>query len=280
MGANLLGNRRATIIAQEQMIVHQFYGGHDIKIIPIADVHLGARECMEDRFRQFIRMVEGTPNIYLTMGGDLINNSTRSSVGSPFTEVMPPHIQKREMANILAPVRDRILCFVPGNHEMRSRKDADDCPVYDIAAKLDLEDLYREDVAYVKVQLGLREYGKGHRPKADYRPTYTLVVAHGNGGGMLPGAAVNRGQRFGYVFSGMDLLVLGHTHVPYNIKYKKINIDSRNNTVSEESFKVVCATSWLEYAGYPVQKLLSPTAFAEQTVVLSGKGKCIEICTK
>ena len=261
---------------EEKLIIHQFYGGHDITIIPLADVHLGTRECMQENFEHFISLVKETPNVYLTLGGDLINNSTRSSVGSPFTEVMPPHLQKREMANILAPIRDRILCFVPGNHERRSGKDADDCPIYDIAAKLDLEDLYREDMAYLKIQLGVPANENGTRTKGEERPTYIIVVTHGAGGGMLPGAAVNRGQRYGYIFNHMDLLLVGHTHVPYNAKYKKINIDSRNNKITAEDFKVVCATSWLDYAGYPVQKMLTPTSYADQTILLRGTEKKIK----
>ena len=259
------------------IIVHRMYGGHDIVIIPVSDTHLGSPECREEEFRRFISSVAETPNVYLTLGGDLIDNGTRGSVTNPFRATMPPHIQKREMANILFPVRDRILCLVPGNHERRSGKDADDDPLYDIACKLDLEHLYREDLAFVKIQLGIEKNEAGNRPGTYQRPTYVLVVSHGNGGGMLPGAAVNRGQRFGYVFEGMDLLVLGHTHVPYNIKYSKIRIDPRNNVVSEQPFKVLCATSWLEYGGYAMRKGLNPSAFAEQTCVLSGKNKNIRI---
>jgi len=240
-------------------------------------VHLGARECREEEFRKFVASVANTPNVYLTLGGDLIDNGTRGSVTNPFRATMPPHIQKREMANILFPVRDRILCLVPGNHERRSGKDADDDPLYDIACKLDLENLFREEFAIVKIQLGKTDYGNGIRTNSKFRPTYTCVVSHGNGGGMLPGAAINRGQRFGYIFDGCDLLVLGHTHVPYNIKYAKIKIDPHNNKVTEEYFKVLCATSWLEYGGYAARKGLTPAAFAEQTCVLSGKHKNIRI---
>ena len=33
-----------------EMIIHKFPEREDITIIPIADVHLGARECMEQEF--------------------------------------------------------------------------------------------------------------------------------------------------------------------------------------------------------------------------------------
>lgn len=259
------------------MIVRQFYGGHDVTIIPIADVHLGAEECEKEKFERFIQLVKDTPNTYLLLGGDLCNNSTRSSIGSPFTEVLRPFEQKRMMANILAPVRDRILCAVQGNHERRSNKDADDDPMYDIMAKLDLEDVYRENIAILKIQMGVPTTSGGARNNGAYRPVYHIVVTHGAGGGYLPGASINRGQRYGYIFDGMDVLVLGHTHQPNLAKYRKIQIDSFNNRVTMQDFKVVIATSWLDYSGYPVQKMLYPAAFAEQTLQLSGKTKEITV---
>ena len=105
------------------MIQHQFLGGQDITIIPISDVHLGAQEYMEQEFISFISTVKNTPNTYLVLGGDLIDNGTRNGVTNVFRATMPPSQQKKEMANILKPVSDRILCFVPGNHERRSGKE-------------------------------------------------------------------------------------------------------------------------------------------------------------
>ena len=153
-----------------ELIQHSFYGGHDITIIPISDVHLGSEECMEQEFISFIKSVKETPNVYLVLGGDLIDNGTRSGVSNIFRATMPPSQQKKEMANILSEVKDRILCFVPGNHERRSGTDADDDPVYDIAAKLDLETLYRENIAFVKIQLGNKERENGTLMEGTKRP--------------------------------------------------------------------------------------------------------------
>ena len=51
------------------LIVHQFYGGHDVTIVPVADTHLGAPECMEQEFIKFITEVKNTPDLYLILGG-------------------------------------------------------------------------------------------------------------------------------------------------------------------------------------------------------------------
>lgn len=263
----------------DEMITHQFHGGHDITIIPVCDVHLGAEECMEVEFRKFIQNVQYTPNVYITLGGDLIDNGTRNGVTDVFRATMSPSSQKREMANILEPVRDRILCFVPGNHEARSRKDADDDPVYDIAAKLDLEHLYRDSIAFMAIEMGIPKLESGALNNGEKRPIYTVVVTHGAGGGMLTGGSVNRTERFGQTISNFDLLITGHTHKPYITYIKKLVPDLRKRAVRSEQAVNISGTSWLKYGGYAAQKMLTPAAHTLQKVILFGDAKHIEVRT-
>lgn len=265
------------MLSDYEMIQHQFPGGQDITIIPISDVHLGSEDCMEQDFIKFIKQVAETPNVYLVLGGDLIDNATRSGVSNIFRATMPPRQQKAEMANILRPVADRILCFTTGNHERRSVKDADDDPVYDIAAKLDLEHLYRENIAFVKIQLGKQMTDGGSRTNGRDRPTYCIAVTHGAGGGILTGAAVNRNERFGYVLSGIDALIVGHTHKPFVTQPGKILVDTKNNKVSVLPFKVISSTSWLRYGGYAAKGMMLPSTHCLQTMTLSGHKKEITV---
>ena len=234
-------------------------------------MHLGAREFSEERWADFISNVKDTPNLYLTLGGDLINNGTRTSVSNIFDERLRPSDQKKLMANYLMPVKDRILCCVAGNHERRSGKDVDDDPCYDIMATLDLEHLYRENIAFLKIQMG-KPRGSG-----ETNPTYLLVVTHGAGGGVLSGSAINRNERFGYVMDGADALIVGHTHKPMVSQPGKIYIDKQHNKVSIKPFKVIVASSWLDYGGYAAQKMLLPSSFAKQSINLKGNVKEISV---
>lgn len=249
------------------MIIHKFPEQEDITIYPISDVHLGARECKEQEFIKFVSDIKDQPNTYLILGGDLINNATRSSVTNIFEETMRPADQKKEMAKILAPVAHKILAAVSGNHERRSGKDADDDPTYDVLCKLDREDVYRENMAFVKLQFGEQD-GSGIR-----NPTYTIVVTHGAGGGMLTSGAVLRGERFGYAIDGMDALIMGHTHKPFTTVPGKIFIDARNNKVSVKPFKVINMTSWLDASAYALQKMLLPSTHCMHTLTLRGTRK-------
>ena len=198
------------MLSDFEMIKHQFLGGHDITIIHVADVHLGSSECMEQEFIKFIKTVAETPNTYLAILGDLLDNGIKSSVTNTYKQVMSPSQAKREMINILKPAADRILVMLPGNHELRSKREVDCDMIYDMACELGKENLYRENMAVVKIQLG-KEGGQTVAGKD--RPTYTLVCLHGSGGGMT-GAGVNRAEKFGNI-SGSDALLLGHTHKPY-----------------------------------------------------------------
>lgn len=250
-----------------ELIQHQFYGGHDIVIYPIFDVHLGSPECREQDFIKFINRIAETPDAYILLGGDLIDNGTKTAVTNCFRATMSPSQQKREMANILEPVRDRILAILPGNHEKRN-KDVDDDPVYDIASKLDCEHLYRENIAFIKIQLGEEGAKNGY-----VRPTYVLVATHGAGGGMLTGSAVNRNERFGYVFDGADAIITGHTHKPFTSQPGKVVVDARNNVVSIKPFKVIVATSWLDYGSYAARYMMLPSSYCLNSLTLCGDHK-------
>ena len=253
-----------------ELITRQFDGNNDLTIYPISDVHLGAAEHMEQEWFHFCASVLDNPHAYVTLGGDLINNATKNSVSNVFEETMRPREQKKRMVEILTPIRDRILCATSGNHERRSLKDADDDPTYDIMCKLDLEDVYRENMAFLKIHIGDPRH-------AERNPTYVFVVTHGAGGGILTGAAVNRNERFGYVVDGRDCLIVGHTHKPFVTQPSKIMIDPRNNRVSVKPFKVVSSSSWLNYGGYAAQKMLLPSSHAPQVITLYGRHKAIKV---
>ena len=83
------------------MVIRKFPDRPNIKIYPVADVHLGAIECMEDKWQKFCSMIANDENAYLILAGDLINNGVRNSVGNPFEQVYRPREQKRLMIEYL-----------------------------------------------------------------------------------------------------------------------------------------------------------------------------------
>lgn len=253
-----------------EMIVRRFPDRPDIKIYPISDVHFGAIECMEEKWQKFCGMIASEPNTYLILAGDLIQNGTRNSVGTGvFEQVYRPREQKRLMVECLKPVRDKIICMVGGNHERRTDKDTDSSPAFDIAAKLDLEDLYRENIAFLKLAFG--------DSKADGRtnPAYTFAVAHGFGSSIYTTNAAMRAERFGMAIDGIDAIIVGHIHKPQEFPVAKYIVDKYNEKVTTKPFEVFVCTSWLENSGYGIQKLMQPTAFSLAHLELRGKKKAM-----
>lgn len=236
------------------LITHKF--DKDVTIYPIADVHLGAMEHAEKEWQEFLKRVE-KENAFLILAGDLLNNGVRScKFVNPFEETIRPRDAKQRMVKYLEPIKDRILCVVSGNHERRTYRDSDQDLTYDICAKLDIEHLYRENIAYMKVQCGKRR----KNGEEVYRSCYGFAVTHGSGGGIYTGAAVNRNERFGNIIDGLDCLVTGHSHKGFVSKPAKIILDLRNDSVKVCNYTVVSCVSWLNYGGYAARGMLLPAA--------------------
>lgn len=259
------------MLSDFEIISHKFPKRPNLKIYAIMDVHLGAAEHMERAWKKFCDTILDDPNAYIVLGGDLLNWGLKNSVSNVYAETLRPREAKRVMTEMLTPLKQRILVCVPGNHERRGMKEADDDPTYDIMCKLDLEHLYRENIAFVRIQMGDQD------ANGLVNPSYVLCVSHGAGGGALSGAVINRNERFAYALDGVDALIVGHSHKPMVSQPAKIKVDVRNNKVSIQPIKVVVGTSWLEYGGYAAQKMLLPTSHAAQVMTLCGKKKEIRV---
>lgn len=254
------------------LISHSF--PDSISIYPVADVHLGALEHAESEWQNFVNELLASDS-YLILAGDLLNNSVRT-VGftNPYDEKIRPREAKRLMVEYLKPLRDRILCVVTGNHERRTMKDDDQDLTYDICSKLDIEHLYRENIGFMAVSVGQRNYnGKPNN-------TYTFAVTHGTGGGIYTGASVNRNERFGNIIDGLDCLISAHVHKGTITKPAKIVIDTQNHCVSMKHYVVVSCVSWLNYGGYAAQKMLLPAQVSDpQKLTLSANRRNKKILT-
>lgn len=250
-------------------ILWHFSERADITLWLIGDVHIGAAECDEKRFKRDIETIAADPNARVILLGDIINNATKSSVSNVYEERYRPAEAKAIAAKLLEPIKDKILAAVGGNHEARSSKEVDDDPAYDIMCKLNLSELYRQNAAFIKVQIGDTK-GYGLR-----NPTYTIYATHGAGAGTTPGAGANRLQRTQAIFEGIDLFAQGHVHKAMNFYPERIRFDTHNNKVQKRTIACCIAPSYLEYGGYAMRASLPPFANVTSTITLCGDKKRI-----
>ena len=256
-----------------KIISHIFEDRPDIEIWPVFDLHCGAAEHEEERWDSFRRMILAKDNAYILLGGDLINNATKSGVSDIFLEKYPPSTQVKIVTEMLRPFaeKQRIICSLGGNHERRSEKDANYSPGYDIMCKLDCEHLYRESMAFIRIKMGV-DGGAGQR-----NPCYIIAAAHGAAGGAKVGGVANRAVDFASNLDGADIVVVGHSHKPFVTPPAKIVIDPQHGMASIRPYYVINATAWMGYGGYAAQKMLPPASIAPQVIRLYGKKKKIEV---
>lgn len=250
-----------------EVITKKIHTNKDVHLHVVGDLHAGAVEANLKGWEYFNQIILNDPMAYVIFSGDLMNNATKSSVSNCYEEVMRPRDQKIYLKEKLKPLAEsgKIIAMTSGNHENRSLKDADDSPMYDVAAKLDLEDIYRENLVLVQFLIGTNKNAN----------TYTVLVTHGDGGGALTGGGVNRFERFASQWDGIDVFYFGHTHKPFVTKPNKLVLDRNKKMAYQRNTIVMTIPSWMCYGGYALRKIMNPAhqADPDQPMFLTLGGK-------
>lgn len=237
----------------------------EIRIYPLGDTQVGSKNFDEKLFFAWRDMVEADPYGYSVLVGDMVNNGTKTSKSNTYAESMRPREQKAWLKTELYPIRHKILGAVRGNHEERSVNETDDCPLYDIMCKLDIEDLYRENLCFLNLSLGKKANGK--------QANYNIVLAHG--------ASRNKTENFSYTIDGMDVFVTGHIHRPASTFPAKLVIDPQNSCIRRVGFTNVVVPSFDRFGGYTASGLYMPQDSTKVPVVmLSGHEKEVNVLWK
>ncbi len=213
----------------------------DAKIYLVGDGHIGAREHQAKKWGNFLKFIEETPEAYVIIVGDMLNNTTRSSVGDIYDDLMNPSEQKRVLFNQLLPIKDKIVCGVPGNHESRSRKDTDMDPLYDVFVMLGIQDRYRRNACYARIKLCNDDICTA---------SYKFVCMHGK--------SVTKEEWFSLCLEDIDAFITGHTHRPRITRPAKIVFPTRGKSVYSKSFVDVVVPAWLDVGGYALRDMYRP----------------------
>ena len=236
---------------------------NELRIIPLADAHYGSQEFNETKWHGVVKRIQDEPDTYCVLVGDLIDNGLKNSLTNVFEATASPSEQKEWLYNELLPIKDKILGAVGGNHERRTQKEADQDPLYDVMCRLGIESVYRQNICFMQIKL---IYPTKEREKKQ-RYAFSFAITHGAGGGQYIGSSANRVQNFGMAIEGIDCLITGHTHKPVSFPVSKLIFV--NGAVQRKQFVVAVASSFLEYGGYPIQKLLPPAAHVTTEIILS-----------
>ena len=95
--------------------------GKDIKelhIIPISDVHIGDKLTNLKLLKECLRRIKEEENTYTIINGDFCNTALKNSKSDVYSDSLSPSQQLDEMIELLMPIKEKILVFSGGNHEV------------------------------------------------------------------------------------------------------------------------------------------------------------------
>jgi predicted phosphodiesterase len=204
----------------------------------MGDLHVGDSECDDAMMRDAIKWLQAEPNRFALLAGDLLNMATKQGVSDVYGQTMSPKDQRRYMQQMLAPVADKIIAVIRGNHDQRAEKEIGDDPIECLCAAVGVP--YFEDEAYLTLQVGHWR----HKSKDKRSPVqYIGLMSHGHGGGRLSGGKLNSAMSARQILTA-DFYLSGHSHDPIIKPDVCWETDSQGVSIIErQQMFIVCGAS-------------------------------------
>lgn len=235
-----------------------------IEIDPLGDLHIGDSCCDFKSIMERIERIEKTPNLYCTLGGDLMDTAICSSIGDTYGANLQPMEQLKQCVKIFAPIKDKILCVLPGNHENRVYK-SDGLDMTELmCAQLGIPQKYSPTTALAFVRFGKQSGNRHNRPQL-----YTIYVTHGSGGGRKEGGKINRLADLAAIVDA-DVYIHHHTHLPVVFKESFFRVSGSNSSVALVDKLFVNSGASLGYDGYGDKAGFKPASKASPVIYLDG----------
>lgn len=248
----------------------------EAKIEIFADLHIGSKKCNYQAIMERIDKVRNEPNTYCIILGDIVNNSTKTSVGDVYEEELSPMQQIQKSVNMFEPIKDKIIGITAGNHERRSYKTDGVDLIYFFARELRLEHLYDYCSCLLFIRMGLAKY-RHHNNDNKRQICYTLYMAHGDGqGGRTIGGKMNGLQRRGQIVDA-DIIVTGHTHAPASFRDSFYQINYGKSTVVKKEQVFINASATLDYEEYAELYGMRPSSCVSPSISLDGRNKVVNV---
>lgn len=245
-----------------------------LEIVPFADLHLGDPLCDLRTIREKINYVKEHNDVYCLLNGDIINNSTKGSVGDVYSDLLPPMEQLELAVSLFEPIKDKILCVTNGNHEARTWKSDGIDLLSILCSQLEISDRYAKESALIFLRFG-SDSGNNKETNGSGKVrmiSYIFFVNHGSGGGRKEGAKANRLAEMASIVDA-DIYIHSHTHLPMVMKQSFYRTDVRNSTVVLVDKLFVNTSATLDYGGYGEAFEFKPSSKDNPHIYLSGTKK-------
>jgi hypothetical protein len=249
-----------------------------IKIKPLMDLHKGANTCDLRAFKEFIK--DRDELTYFFTLGDLwdaiyfddkrFRLSGNDLKGTEDDDPIDEEV--KEMAEILKPIQDRIICVGTGNHE-------------DVVSKRCHTNLSKRLAALIdRPYLGYSFWFRLLLIRDRMSHAVDFFCAHGFGGGTkTEGGSITKYSRFADRFL-CDVFCVGHDHLKQYVRYPMLGIAGAKDVHLYGRPKLVClggswkkaysdsaAVTWEETKGFP------PTEIGGVTIEIKGTDSGVKL---
>ncbi len=244
-----------------------------LELHALADLHIGDPECDIGLIKRTIQYIQETPNARCTLGGDLLDTATASSVSDTYSAKMNPNEQLAFCAKLFEPIKEKILYIVPGNHESRIWK-SDGVSVTEILAdKLGLIDRYSPTTVLAYIRLGRSVEDGQHGRKVQY----AIYQTHGSGGGgKKEGSKVNKMADYSSIVDA-DIYISSHVHLPAAFRDGYFRTSAANSTAKIVDKLFVSTAAALKYGGYGDTAGFKPASLINPIIYLDGNVKLARV---
>lgn len=246
-----------------KIISHDLPQFTELEIYPLADVHIGDPLLDKKRLQQFMEEVQAEPNRYVIVNGDILNWASRNSVSDVYSEEMSPNEQIDRAVDLLEPIKEKILVIVDGNHEQRAYKSEGISPMYQVAKRLDIFNVYSPEAYLLFISFG-KSQGRDCR-----KMIYTLYGRHRTSGGKRPGGKANALEDISMTIDA-DVYLVSHSHLPLAMKKSFFRCDYRNRKVTQVDKLFVNSNAFLTFGGYAENYGYHPTSTQYPKIILDG----------
>lgn len=220
------------------------------EVVFFGDLHLGSPQCDEQKAKAMLDYCL-TNNVYVLLMGDLIENSTRFSVGAGIYEQLEvAQSQHERIVEWLRPLVDKglILGSLSGNHEDRT---------YQLSGVNIAKALCRELKIPYLGSACWNHWRVGNE-------TYSVYALHGASGSRYVYTKLKALVDISHSFDA-DILAMGHVHECADTSQLVQVYDARRKTVIEHKKYLLVTGHYLSYdgsygqaKGMPIPKLGSP----------------------
>jgi hypothetical protein len=228
-----------------------------IKLAPWYDVHIGANN--HEKFMHDLEWFENEPYTIGWLGGDIIENASKLSIGSGvYEQDYKADNQLAVAIKMFARVKHKLLFSIPGNHEDRTNIVGVDLACWG-ARMLDIP--YSPDFMFVTF------LWRGNKIR--------LLAHHGAGGAATPGAQRMSLRRMTNI-ADADLYWMGHLHselVDKIVKVGFVGTNTKNAPEIRESLGIISPSYVPYFKTYAAKKILSPTSQGLTVVTIQPDGR-------